>query len=501
MTMPKTRGLGLIRLSKTADPASTSIPKQKEIIQTFADQQNIIIIGWAIDPATSAFHIPPEKRKQVREWMDKPDEYDCWVYWRQDRVVRRTEDFMGTVGWCRDNGKKLYSATEGLGDVTEHAGVLIGFITAWQAEGESRNTSKRVKDTRVVLKREGRWPGGRAPYWQHAVCICHDRRKCPEGKAKGWKLIIDEDRAPNIREAARRVTAGESMNAVTVDFNRRGVPTYDGKKPWKAVVLRDMLRNKNLMTGGLLTSEEWGQLQNALDARGFNRQIRTLGRDTLILDVMFCGHCGAKIYHWRNIDRKNNRDRTWGVCKNFSKRYDTTTPCKLMVSYTFLEEAVQADIKAHWDDIIETRVTNVARKMRSEEIDKELMSLTADMAAGRINRASFIDQQTALLDERDALEADDSGPQWHTTGETVGQRWERLSKAERRLWLLAIGTTYTVRREISEDGLRRRYVVESNWVMVGPGADTQPDELAALRRERVVRAASAAPATISPVAS
>src|SRR6516164_8485498 len=222
MNMPKTRALGIIRLSKTADPASTSIDRQREIIEHYAEQQSMELVGFAEDKATSAFSIPPERRKQIKEWLDRPDEYDCLVYWRQDRLVRRARDFMGIVFWCQQHDKKLYSATEGLGDVTQHAGLLIGFITAWQAEGESLNTSARVRSSQERLAREGRWPGGRLPYGFRAICVCHELARCPNGKddADGLKLIPDEKgTAITVREAARRVIAGESVNAVTVDFN------------------------------------------------------------------------------------------------------------------------------------------------------------------------------------------------------------------------------------------------------------------------------------------
>jgi hypothetical protein len=122
-------------------------------------------------------------------------------------------------------------------------------------------------------------------------------------------------------------------------------------------------------------------------------------------------------------------------------------------------------------------------KLRAEEIDRELIGLAADFAAKRINRDELTSRQTVLLDEADTLEADDSEPQWQPTGETVGQRWQRLSNAERRLWLLRIGTTYTVTREhaIIDGKKMKRFVITSNWPPVA--------DMTTGRRERVVRAA------------
>lgn len=473
--MAKTRALGIVRLSKSADPASTSLARQREIIESFVESEGMILVGVAEDRATSAFKIPPERRKRIKAWLDRPDEYDCLVYWRQDRLVRRARDFMGIVFWCQQHAKKLYSATERLGDVTQHAGLLIGFITAWQSEGESLSTQARVRDSQERLRREGRWIGGRVPYGFRAICVCHELARCPNGKddAKGWKLTPDEKgTAITVREAARRVIAGESPNAVTADFNRRRVLSADGKL-WKALTLRRIL-GKPVLLQGILTPAEWNQLQSALVERKRHKYVRTLGRDTITLDLMFCGRCGSKIY--RCVDG----DKVWGRCRNELKRAEAEQPCRLpKVPYEILKDIVTKDIQAHADDLIETRVTDATRRLRAEEIERELIELAAELAARRVNRAEFTARQDKLLDERDALETADSFPDWQKTGETVGQRWERLSGAERRLWLLRIGTTYTVDRE--EEPGRARWVARGSWREVGDAAESE-------FRERIVRA-------------
>ena len=480
--MAKTRALGIIRLSKTVDPASTSLTRQREIIEHYVESQGMILTGWAEDRATSAFKIPPERRKQIKTWLDRPDDFDCLVYWRQDRLVRRARDFMGIVFWCQQHGKKLYSATEGLGDVTQHAGLLIEFITAWQSEGESLNTSARVRSSQERLAREGRWPGGRLPYGFRAICICHELPKCPKGKedCDGWKLTPDEKgTAVTVREAARRVIAGESVNAVTADFNRRGALSAEGKL-WKALTLRRIL-HKPVLLQGILTAAEWGQLQSALAERKRNKYVRTLDRDAITLDLVFCGRCGAKIYRWHN---KNKSGKTYGRCRNELKRSEAEQPCHLPhVPYDLLTDVVTKDIQAHAGDLIETRVTDATRRLRVEEIESELIELTVELAARRIDRAGFAARQIKLLDERDALETANSFPEWQSTGETVGQRWERLSGAERRLWLLRIGTTYTIDR-VEEPG-RYKWVAESSW----RGND---DATEAEFRERLARPLDAA---------
>jgi site-specific DNA recombinase len=463
-----TRALGVIRLSKSPDPASTSLARQRKIIEQFCDQQGYTLAGFAEDVAKSAFHVPPEKRKAIAAWLERPDDFDCIVYWRQDRLVRRAMDFMGLVQWCQLHGKALYSATEGMGDVTQSAGILLGFIKAWQSEGESASTSVRVSASRKELAEQGRYPGGRPPYGFKAV-------KNTQGA--GWVLVPDADGTARIvAEAAHRAISGEAPNAIIADFNRRGIKAADGGV-WKAVVLRKILRNPALMSG-ILTSAEFGQLQLALDERKRNRNVRTLGRDSMLLDLVYCGKCGGKLYRWH----RKRQDRFYGRCRNELKRSEVETPCDMpMVPYEVLESAVTQDIiSEHGTDVIETRVTDATRQARIDAIDRELIGLAGKLASKQVDRSAFTTRQAELLDERDELEQADSEPRWETAGETVAQRWERLSDAERRLWLLRIGTTYSANRETKrEDGRTyARWAVMSSWRAVDDPA----------RRERVVRA-------------
>jgi site-specific DNA recombinase len=472
-------GVRIVRKSNTPDPTSTSIPRQIEITDELARQVGVPIVGEAIDPSVSAFKIPPQRRKQLKPWLEDPPplRFGWFLCWRLDRVFRDPFDFMDFVKWCRENDKGIYASDKGSMDLTTDEGLLVGFLGSWQAHQESKSTSVRVKSGQDYLARVGRYRGGRKPYGWHAVCICHDQHHCPTlapDKPKGWKLVPDEqDRAPKIREAAERVISGESVHAVAVDFNRRGIPTSDGKM-WLAATMRKVLSNPamiGLLGGEKSGGEKFGQLKLAIKARGENRQVRTLDRSSLLLDVLFCGQCGGKVYRWR---RKEN-GKHYGRCRNEMKRGQVATPCDApMAPYGILEKRVTDDLLTEYGGWrIETRITDATRAMRADSIDRELIELAAEFAAKRIDRHEFTKRQGELLDEQEALEAAESAPEWDRTGDTVAQRWGRLSEAERRLWLLRIGLTWRVYRQDSGE-----------WQVL---QDMRSLTTFAARRERIVR--------------
>ena len=429
------RSLGIIRLSKSPDEASTSIDRQTEIIERYAAEHGMELVGVAIDKAVSAFRIPPEKRPAIGAWLARPDDFDVILFWQQSRLVRRTTDLMGMLAWAREHGKKLVSCTESTGDITEHAGELLAYLRAWQDQGESESISARVKASRARLVQEQRWPGGRASYGTRAV-----RRT----DGPGYMLVPDEGgTADVVRAAVASVLGGASPNSIIAGWNRRGVRAADGGR-WTAAALRAILRNRSLLN--VITPETWISLQETLSARTISHPPSTSGNP--LLGLLFCGLCGDRIYRWHS-----KRDgRFYGRCRSELKRSEVATPCTMpMIDYAILLEAAELDMSEYADLLIERRVVNVGgvSKLRTDDIARELLDLPVQLSSGAITRVEFTERQTGLLDEMDRLEQGDrvSVPEWIATGETVEQVWDRLDADGRRAWLQRIGMNWTVSRE------------------------------------------------------
>ncbi|MGA7806488.1 recombinase family protein, partial [Bradyrhizobium sp.] len=134
---------------------------------------------------------------------------------------------------------------------------------------------------------------------------------------KGWTLIEDPDTAPLVREAVRRVIAGEAANSVVADFNRRGIPApIDSRRkepqgtPWRAASMRRMLRSPALLGyavhqgrtvagddgmpvrrgARLIPQHDFDRLQRAMDVLATGPLTRTQ-TPSLLLGVAFCGRC------------------------------------------------------------------------------------------------------------------------------------------------------------------------------------------------------------------
>lgn len=332
---------------------------------------------------------------------------------------------------------------------------LLGLFKALPDEQESQNVSDRFHDACAMLSEQPRWLGGRPGYGAIAVPMA----------GGGFTLAADTDRTALIAaEAARRVIVGETPLAVIADLNVRSIPATDGGL-WKAETLRDILRNPLLADVGIISQDEFRQLQAALDARAQKHNPVAEGRN--YLDLVYCGKCGAKVYKWH----RKRYSQFFGRCRNELKRYETDCFCRLpMAPYDVIDQAITREIEhKHGTCLIETRLTNTLRDQRAGEISAELSELAGKFTAKAISRETYLAQQASLIDEAEALQVDCATGTWTSTGETVSERWARLSDYELPLWMKRLGVTYTlecVRPPVRRPGGGRHGWDAGEWTLI-----------------------------------
>jgi site-specific DNA recombinase len=147
------------------------------------------------------------------------------VCWRLDRLSRNRPDFTRVLDLCDSGGVQLASVTESL-DSSTPTGEAMRDIIAIFARMESRNISVRVARAREEAARAGRpITGGARPFGYAAD-----------------KMTVIESEADVLREAARRVVAGESLRSIARDFNDRGLRPVAAPR-WSSANLGKLLVN------------------------------------------------------------------------------------------------------------------------------------------------------------------------------------------------------------------------------------------------------------------
>ena len=81
---------------------STSIERQREIIQQWAGSNNHTVVGWASDIDVSG-SLDPFDTPELGKWLsDRAPEWDIVAAWKLDRLGRNAIQLNKLFGWCKE---------------------------------------------------------------------------------------------------------------------------------------------------------------------------------------------------------------------------------------------------------------------------------------------------------------------------------------------------------------------------------------------------------------
>jgi site-specific DNA recombinase len=488
VTMTK-RALGVVRLSELVDD-TTSPERQKEIIKAKAAQRDGEVVAWATDLDVSATKYPPTKRPELARWLAQPEAYDEVIFWRIDRFVRSPADLTDMIRWSKDNRKGLLSATESF-DLDDPLGEAMAYLASIFAKMESTATSIRVAGAHEYLRRNKRWGGGRPPYGYMVIAN-------PDGNGK--VLTIDPVTSEVVREAVRRVIAGESVSAVSADFNHREIPSPHAAFPrkgkpegplWGDSSLRMILRDKALLghvvhkgesvlgddgmpiicADPIVTPDEWTDLQAAIE-----KASQTHARSdtpSLLLNVAFCAVCQfphAPLYRWSKHNYQKLADGTrakygpfnYYRCKRSYNLAYQRKDCESKLIRVDALDALVRDWVASKYDTPEYREVAILRDnldIQIKAVNDAMTSLTAQLTREVISddeydamMASLRAERASLRDQQAERERQPAPTEPEKTGRTIAEAFAAMGDdvAQQRAWLLSYDVKVLAGR--NEDG-------------------------------------------------
>jgi len=469
--------LGVLRLSRDTEE-STSVARQREAVQAWADANGHTVIGWAEDVDVSG-SVAPWDRDDLGRWMPRElggqadhVEWDGLAAWRLDRVSRRVLHLATLIDWCKRNGKTITSSSEGF-DITTGNGAIFVTLLAALAEGELEAMRERARSSFRKLVESGRWRGGFVPYGYR-----------PAKASQGWELEIDPETSTTLKEIVRRICEpGGSVNSVVRWLNEEEIPSPldaqrirngrlslpeglspDGNPPkkrseWRTGNLFKMLRSPTLLgqatitekdadgkevavvvrdteTGlplqradPILTEAEYRDLMVALEKNSNPRGAVRYDRSPL-LRVLYC-ECGEPLYraHGRRLRYR---------CGLHSKN---GTKCPLDVPSVYADELESAvvdgflGIVGHLEVVRRVFVPgedHTAEVARVEQAMAELdeARFTHGLYRGDRGVAEWVGMRSKLEARREALEALPSVPDswsYEPTGVTYRERFTALT--------------------------------------------------------------------------
>jgi DNA invertase Pin-like site-specific DNA recombinase len=212
-----------VRISDDRAGAGLGVARQEKDCRELAKRLRWHVTDVYIDNDVSAYtgKPRPEYDRLLEEIRDGT--VTRVLVWHTDRLHRNNRELEDVIDAAELHGTVIHGYKAGPLDLSNASGRMTARIHCAVARGESEHKAERQKRKHLEIAQKGRPNGGLRPF--------------------GW----DEDRItlrPTehaiIREAARRLLAGESLRSVAADLNARGVATVTGK-PWSPTVLRAML--------------------------------------------------------------------------------------------------------------------------------------------------------------------------------------------------------------------------------------------------------------------
>jgi site-specific DNA recombinase len=378
------------RISSDREGDNLAVTRQLADCEALAERKGWSVVERYVDSDISAYSgkLRPEYRRMLEDI--EIEAIDAVLVYHADRLHRHPRELEDFIDLCSRTGTCMATVSGDI-DLSTHEGQLIARITGAVARKESDDKSRRIERKHEELAAAGKVSGGGS-------------------RAYGYetnKRTIRAEEAEVIRDLARRVLAGDSLNTLAKELNERGIPTAQGKK-WSPPTIRRMLMSARLSGqrerhGEITAKGEWPAIISPAETQKLRaklgdpeRRTNRASRRYLLPRLLRCGHCGNQLYSRPTNDGKRRyvcaAGPRFGGC---GKLAIVAEPVELFVSEAVLHrlespllpEAIRRppdDAKgAEWQD-------------EADQAQAKLDELSAMWAADEITRSEYLKARAAI---------------------------------------------------------------------------------------------------------
>jgi DNA invertase Pin-like site-specific DNA recombinase len=275
------------RISQARDGTDLGVERQRADCIALAERRGLDVREVYVENDTSAHN--GKARKEWRRMLEdvRAGRASSVIAYANDRLYRSVRDQLELMEAVAASGGLIATILDGdVNPGTAEGRMRMGIlanVAAFESDRKSERQERAYRERAVAGKTNG---GGMRPY----------------GYTEGG-LEIEPTEAEYLREAARRVIAGESTYEIAGDFRDRGIRTSSGVE-WTHRSLRRTLTLPRIaglrafdgqlydaVWPAVLPRRTWDAVQRRLAVRHPAR--RRVGRGTYLLTgLMHCGRCG-----------------------------------------------------------------------------------------------------------------------------------------------------------------------------------------------------------------
>lgn len=435
--MPVTTAAIYTRISQDADRQGLGVARQESDCRALVEGREWQLGEVYCDNDLSAFTTRKVRPAYQRLLEDlRAGRVDAVVAWHPDRLHRSPRELEDFIDVIERSGALVATCTSGDYDLANPDGRLMARIVGSVARKESEDKSRRLRRKHQELAEGGELSGG-----GHRPYGYGDDR-----------VSINEEEAALVREAAGRVIAGESIRAVVLDWNQRGVATVTGAR-WSPTTLKRLLTSgriaghrthhgKATATAtwpAIITEAEAARLKAILGpqrTRGAGRGSAT-PRSYLLSGILRCARCEAFMTA-RPVVRKGIRYRRYACAQDrggCGRVGIGAQPLEELVTEAVLIRLDSAEMASAMSSASDESVVEL-RAAIDEDRDA-LAELTQARYVDRIiDHAEFAAARARLEERIEATQAQLRGRSvgWTGSGEMLRASWQELD-IERR-WVI-----------------------------------------------------------------
>jgi len=279
------------RISRDREGLGLGVQRQEEDCRARALREGLVVEHVYIDNDISASGRSSKRRPEYEAMMDAVarGEIRTIIAYSNSRLTRRLLEYERLIQLHEETGVRFLTVVSGDDNLSTADGQMVALIKATVDAAEAARTRERVLRSVDQRSAAGHHHGGPRPY--------------------GWVdgIKIDKAEAKVIREAARRVIAGESLRGICDRLNDRGVPSAQGGE-WKPSPLRRILLNPRVAgwrtrNGERVTRGVWKPVLKELtwlEVRAVltdpqRRSYKPAGRVNLLTGIARCAECDRRI--------------------------------------------------------------------------------------------------------------------------------------------------------------------------------------------------------------
>jgi site-specific DNA recombinase len=279
------------RISSDPEGDMLGVSRQVHDCRALAERRGWRVADTYIDDDVSAYKGKP--RPQYRRMLDdmRAGAVDAVVVWHLDRLHRHPKELEEFFEVCDGAHISALASVTGDTDLSTHDGRFLARILGAVARKESDDKSRRITRKHLEMAQAGR-PiiGGTRPFGYRDDC------RTP-----------DPIEAAAVREAARRLLAGDSLRGLATDWNARGIRSVRGRQ-WSVQVLKRMMLSARLSgqrayRGEIVAKGDWEPIISPEDTARLRAlltdparlTVRTVRRYLLSGGLLHCRLCGAAL--------------------------------------------------------------------------------------------------------------------------------------------------------------------------------------------------------------